>query len=102
MTPPAPVYGPSVPSRTTTMSMVSGDPFASGDSHSGVQPDRPQVDVVVKLEAQPEQQPALEDPARHRRVADAPSRIASCPRISSSTVSGSVSPVRCQRRAPRS
>src|SRR5947209_7932829 len=32
----------------------------------------------------------------------APSRIASCPRSSSSTLSGSSSPVRCQRAAPRS
>src|SRR3954447_19154564 len=32
----------------------------------------------------------------------APSRIASCPRSSSSTLSGSVSPVRCHRAAPRS
>ena len=35
MKPPAPVYGPSVPSRTTTMSMVSGDPFASGEATPG-------------------------------------------------------------------
>ena len=31
---------------------------------------RPQVDVVVELEAQPQQQAALEDPRRHARVTD--------------------------------
>ena len=35
ITPPAPVYGPSVPSRTTIMSIVSGDPFTSGDAVPG-------------------------------------------------------------------
>ena len=38
--------------------------------HARVEPDRPQVDVVVELEPQPQQQPALEHPARHGRVAD--------------------------------
>ena len=38
--------------------------------HAGVQPGRPQVHVVVELEPQPQQQAALEDARRHRRVAD--------------------------------
>ena len=39
-------------------------------AHAGVEPGRAQVDVVVELEAQPQQQPALEDARRHARVAD--------------------------------
>jgi len=35
ITPPAPVYGPSVPSRTMTMSIVSGVPSASGEDTPG-------------------------------------------------------------------
>ena len=35
ITPPAPVYGPSVPSRTTTMSSVSGRAAASGVATPG-------------------------------------------------------------------
>ena len=39
-------------------------------AHARVQPHRPQVHIVVEFEPQPEQEPALQDPARHRRVAD--------------------------------
>ena len=35
MTPPAPVYGPSVPSRTTTMSTDSDRALASGEATPG-------------------------------------------------------------------
>src|SRR4051794_6381446 len=38
--------------------------------YAGIEPDRPQIDVMVKREAQLEQQPALEHAARHSRVAD--------------------------------
>ena len=69
-TPPAPVYGPSVPSRTTSMLTDSGRTPASGVSHPRVEPDRAQVDVLVELEPEPEQQPALEHAAGHGRVAD--------------------------------
>ncbi len=39
-------------------------------AHARVEPGRAQVHVVVELEAQPQQQPALQDAAGHRRVAD--------------------------------
>ena len=70
ITPPAPVYGPSVPSRTTTMSTDSGRALASGVGDARVQPHRAQVDVVVEFEPQPQQQAALEHAAGHARVAD--------------------------------
>ena len=38
--------------------------------HARVQPGRTEVDVVVELEPDPQQQTALEDAGRHRRVAD--------------------------------
>jgi hypothetical protein len=38
--------------------------------HARVEPGGPEVDVVVELEAQPQQQAALEDAARHGGVAD--------------------------------
>ena len=66
--PPVPVYGPSVPSRTTTKS-ISGSP-ASGLLTPGYSRPGPQVDVVVELKAQPQQQTSLEHPAGHRRIAD--------------------------------
>ncbi len=37
--------------------------------HTRVQPGRPQVHVVVKLETQPQEQAALQDPAGHGRIA---------------------------------
>ena len=43
---------------------------ASGRGHARVELGRAQVDVVVEREAQPQQQPALEDAAGHARVAD--------------------------------
>src|SRR5665648_487991 len=41
-------------------------------AHAGVQLPGAQVDVVVQLEAQPEQQPALQDAGRDTRVPDGP------------------------------
>ena len=38
--------------------------------HARIEPDRPQVDVVVQFEPQPQQQPALQHAAGHARVAD--------------------------------
>ena len=76
-TPPTPTYGPSVPSRTTTMSIDSGRTLASGVEHARVQPDRAQVDVLVQFEAEPEQQAALEHPLGTVGSPTAPSRIAS-------------------------
>ena len=70
ITPPAPVYGPSVPSRTTTMSTDSGPAVGQGRGDPGVEPDRAQVDVVVELEAQSQEKAALEHAAGHARVAD--------------------------------
>ena len=49
---------------------VAGLSSPSGDGHAGVEPGGAQVDVVVEGEPQPEQQPALEHAAGHRRVAD--------------------------------
>ena len=99
--PPLPVYGPSVPSRTTTKSISPGS--ASGPPDAGEQPGRPQVHVLVELEAQSQEQAALERrPLGTPGSPMAPSRIASWSRISSSTESGRLSPVACQRRAPRS
>ena len=50
--------------------MVSGVPPAIGLVDARVEPHRTQVDVVVELEAQPQQQAALEDARRDARVAD--------------------------------
>ena len=100
-TPPLPVYGPSVPSRTTTKSI--GGLAGQRRSHPRVELGRAQVHVVVEFEAQPQQQAALEHAGRDRsgrRPRRAGSRRGRA--ISSSTESGSVSPVRCQRAAPRS
>jgi len=41
-----------------------------GGRHARVETSRPQVDVVVELEAQPQQEPPLEHTARHARVTD--------------------------------
>ena len=99
--PPLPAYGPSVPSRTTTMS-ISGR-VRERAAHAGVEPGGAQVHVVVEFEAQAQQQAALEDSAGHRRVADrAEQDRVVLAQLGPSTDSGSNSPVACQRAAPRS
>ena len=63
---------------------------------------RAQVDVVIELEAQPQQQAALEHAARHGRVAHrAKQDRLVAPDLLEHRV-GQRFPVRCQRRAPRS
>ena len=57
-------------SRTTTMSMSSGPLPRIGPSTPGIELDRPEVDVLVKVEPQPQQNAFLENAGRHLGVAD--------------------------------
>ena len=69
----------------------------------GIAHDRPQVHVLVELEPDLQQQVALEDPRLHARVADRAEEDRVESRASrSSSSSGSTSPVRRYRSAPRS
>ncbi|OCB19658.1 hypothetical protein A5674_06545 [Mycobacterium malmoense] len=43
-----------------------------GAAHTGIQPARSQVDVMIELKTQAQQQPPLQHPAGYRRVADRP------------------------------
>ena len=101
--PPLPMYGPSVPSRTTTKSMRSATVDGQRAEHPGVEPGRAQVDVVVEREPQPQQQTALEHAAGHRRVADRAEQdrvvLLAARRAPSRAASRRCA---CQRAAPRS
>ena len=54
------------------MSMSSGPLPLIGRLDAGVEPDRPEVDVLVEVEPEPEQDPLLEHARRHAGMADGP------------------------------
>ncbi len=66
--PPLPAYGPSVPSRTATKSISPGR--GERAAHPGIEPARTKVHMVIELEAQTQQQTALQDAAGHTRITD--------------------------------
>ena len=44
--------------------------FPASGCHTRIQPGRPQIDVVVEFEPNPQQQAAFQHAAGHRRIAD--------------------------------
>src|SRR3954454_4730184 len=99
-TPPLPTYGPSVPSRMHSMSIAPGS--ASGLATPSNSLAGRRLTWWSSSKRSRSSSPRSRMPGGTLGSPIAPSRIASCPRSSSTTVSGSSSPVRCQRIAPRS
>src|SRR4051794_28177013 len=99
-TPPLPTYGPSVPSRMQSMSIEPGS--ASGLVTPSYSFAGRRFTWWSSSKRSRSSSPRSRMPGGTPGSPTAPSRIASCWRSSSSTVSGSSSPVRCHRAAPRS
>ena len=78
--------------------MSSGPLPRIGRLDPGIEADRPEVDVLVEIEPEPQQDALFEDPRRHRGMADRPQqdhvavpklihdRLAAGPRRSPGTV----------------
>ena len=86
--PPEPAYGPSVPSRTTTMSMVAGVPAVTGLVTPGYSRTGRRLTWWSSSKRSLRSSPRSSTPGGTLGSPTAPSRMASCPRSSSTTLSG--------------